>query len=187
MWCNLLTSQLLVYDDDRQAPPDLSNLLPEGTDSDPDTWLTRRILILGFLRRIANASIIQQKIFLKELVHIYKILQVLDVTKFHPNVHIVRGLRCTGEMSPKLEKPPTWKDTVIHTTLHRILRTVHSVSSMIYPSFLDRSKSHDFLFVAFSYPYPKLVVQGKCSSMPANGLGHFDFKTTLVYMSVGIC
>ena len=40
-WCNLLNSQLLVYDGDRRAPPDLLNLLPEGTDLDPDIWLTR--------------------------------------------------------------------------------------------------------------------------------------------------
>jgi hypothetical protein len=64
------------------------------------------MLILAFLLRIANASIIQQKIFLKELVHIYKILQVLDITEFHPNVRIVRGLWYTGEISPELEKPP---------------------------------------------------------------------------------
>ncbi len=36
-WHNLLNGQSLVYDGDRQAPPDLSNLLPEGTDLDPDT------------------------------------------------------------------------------------------------------------------------------------------------------
>ncbi len=73
-WRNLLTSQLLVYNHDRQAPTDLLNLLPEETDSDPDTWLMRHMLIPAFLRRIANASNIQHKIFLKELVHIYKIL-----------------------------------------------------------------------------------------------------------------
>ncbi len=36
-WRNLLNSQSLVYDGDRQAPPDLLNLLPDGTDSGPDT------------------------------------------------------------------------------------------------------------------------------------------------------
>ncbi len=36
-WRDLLDSQSPVYDGDRQAPPDLSNLLPEGTDQDPDT------------------------------------------------------------------------------------------------------------------------------------------------------
>jgi hypothetical protein len=50
-WHDLLNSQLLVYDGDRQAPPDLSNLLPEETDLDPDTWLTRHMSILAFPRR----------------------------------------------------------------------------------------------------------------------------------------
>jgi hypothetical protein len=36
-WRILLNSQSPVYDGDRQAPPDLLNLLPEGTDSNPDT------------------------------------------------------------------------------------------------------------------------------------------------------
>jgi hypothetical protein len=62
-WLNLLNSQSLVYDGDRQAPPDLSNLLPEGTDLDPDTWLTRHELMLAFLSRIANASNIQPDMF----------------------------------------------------------------------------------------------------------------------------
>ncbi len=35
-WRDSLNSQLLVYDGDRQAPPDFLNLLPEGTDLDPD-------------------------------------------------------------------------------------------------------------------------------------------------------
>ncbi len=62
-WRDLLNSQSLVYDGDRQAPPDLSNLLPEETDSDPDTWLTRHESMLAFLRRIANASNIQPDMF----------------------------------------------------------------------------------------------------------------------------
>ncbi len=40
-WHDSLNSQSLVYDGDRQAPPDLVNLLPEGTDLDPDIWLMR--------------------------------------------------------------------------------------------------------------------------------------------------
>jgi hypothetical protein len=56
-WHNLLDSQLLVYDGDRQAPPDLSNLLLEGTDSDPDTWLTHhKSTIPAFPRRNASAT-----------------------------------------------------------------------------------------------------------------------------------
>jgi hypothetical protein len=62
-WRNLLNSQSLVYDGDRQAPPDLSNLLPEETDLDPDTWLTRHEWMLAFLCRIANTSNIQPDMF----------------------------------------------------------------------------------------------------------------------------
>jgi hypothetical protein len=53
-WCNLLNSHLPVYVGDRQAPPDLLNLLPEGTDSDPDVWLMRHKSIPAFPHR--NAS-----------------------------------------------------------------------------------------------------------------------------------
>ncbi len=52
-----------MYDGDRQAPLDLLNLLPEETDSDPDTWLTRHESMLAFLHRIANASNIQPNMF----------------------------------------------------------------------------------------------------------------------------
>jgi hypothetical protein len=62
-WHNLLSSQLPVYDGDRQVPPDLLNLLPEGTDSDPDRWLTHHGLMLAFLHGIANASNIQPDMF----------------------------------------------------------------------------------------------------------------------------
>ncbi len=127
-WQDLLNSHLLVYDGDRQAPSNLLNLLSEETDSDPDTWLMHNMLILAFLRRIANASNIQPNTFLKELIHIYKILRVLDMNEFPPNIRIVRRLRYLGEISPKLEKPPTWKDTAVFTTLHRILHNAHSIS-----------------------------------------------------------
>ncbi len=127
-WRDLLPNQSLVYDGDRQAPLDHSNLLPEEADSDPDTWLMRHTLIPAFLPRIANTSNIQHKIFLKELVHIYKILQVLDMNKFPPNIRIVCRLRYLGEISPELEKHPTQKDAVLSTTLCRILHNVHSVS-----------------------------------------------------------
>jgi hypothetical protein len=127
-WHDLLTSQLLVYDGDRQAPPGLLNLLLKRTDSDPDTWLMHHMLIPPFLCGIANTSNIQQKMFLKELVHIYKILRVLDITKFHPNVCIVHSLWYIREISPELEKPPTRKDMVVFTTSRRILCKVHSVS-----------------------------------------------------------
>jgi hypothetical protein len=50
-WRDLLNSQSLVYNGDRQAPPDLLNLLPEGADLDPDTWLMRHTSIPAFPRR----------------------------------------------------------------------------------------------------------------------------------------
>jgi hypothetical protein len=56
-WHNLLNSQLPVYDGDRQAPTDLLNLLPEGSDPNPDKWLTRHKSIPAFLRRNASASL----------------------------------------------------------------------------------------------------------------------------------
>jgi hypothetical protein len=62
-WHNLQNSQSPVYDGDRQAPPDLLNLLPEGTDSGADTWLMHYGLMLAFLRRIANPSNIQPNMF----------------------------------------------------------------------------------------------------------------------------
>jgi hypothetical protein len=55
-WHDLLNSQSPVYDGDRQAPPDLSNLLLEGSDPDPDKWLTCHKSILAFPRRNASAS-----------------------------------------------------------------------------------------------------------------------------------
>ncbi len=61
-WQDLLNCQSKVYDGDKQAPPDLSNMLQEETDLDPDTWLTCHESMLAFLRRIANASNIQPNI-----------------------------------------------------------------------------------------------------------------------------
>jgi hypothetical protein len=60
---DLLNSQSLVYDGDRQAPLDILNLLPDGTESDPDTWLTHHESMLAFLCRIANTSNIQPNMF----------------------------------------------------------------------------------------------------------------------------
>ncbi len=41
-WRDLLISQSLVCNGDRQAPQDLSNLLLEETDLDPGRWLMRQ-------------------------------------------------------------------------------------------------------------------------------------------------
>jgi hypothetical protein len=56
-WCDLLNSQSLVYDGDRQAPLDLLNLLPEGTGLDPDKWLTRHKSIPALRHRKASPSL----------------------------------------------------------------------------------------------------------------------------------
>ncbi len=113
-WRDLLNSQLLVYDSNRQAPPDLSNLLLEETDSDPDTWLTRHMLILAFLHRIANASYIQPKIFLKELIHIYKILRVLDMNEFPPMYTSYVDSGTWEKFHPSLRSPQLGKKLVIN-------------------------------------------------------------------------
>jgi hypothetical protein len=47
-WRNLLSSQSLVYNGDRQAQPDLLNLFPEGMDLDSDIWLTHHKSIPAF-------------------------------------------------------------------------------------------------------------------------------------------
>jgi hypothetical protein len=93
-----------VYDGDRQAPTDLSNLLPDKKTSDPDTWLMRHESMLAFLHQIFSPIC-----FLKESIHIYKILQVLNTNKFPPNIRIVHRLRYLGEIKPKLEKPQLGK------------------------------------------------------------------------------
>ncbi len=54
-WRDSLNSQLLDYDGDRHAPPDLLNLLPEGTDSDPDVWLMCHKSIPAFPCKKASA------------------------------------------------------------------------------------------------------------------------------------
>ncbi len=103
-WHNSLNSQLLVYDGDRQAPPDPSNLLLEETDLDPDTWLMRHELMLTFLLRIAKHQIFSPICFHKESIHNYKIPQILDMKEFPPNARFVRRLWYLGEIPPKLAK-----------------------------------------------------------------------------------
>jgi hypothetical protein len=74
---DLLNSQLPVYVGDRQAPPDLLNLLPEGTDLDPDVWLTHHKSIPAFPRRNSKPKIFWiQKILLEEFVDTYQIQQI---------------------------------------------------------------------------------------------------------------
>jgi hypothetical protein len=46
---------------------------------------------------------------LKKSIHIYKIVRVLDINEFPPNVCSVLRLRYLGEISPELEKPQLGK------------------------------------------------------------------------------
>ena len=67
-WRNLLNSQLSVYVGDEQTPLDLLNLLPKGTDSDPDVWLMRHKSIPAFPRRNTDRrSFGSKKILLEEI------------------------------------------------------------------------------------------------------------------------
>ncbi len=127
-WRDSLSCQSPVYDGDRQAPPNLSNLLLEGTDLDPDTWLTRHGLMRHSYVERPMHQIFSPICFLKESIHIYKIPQILDMNEFPPNVHIVRRLRYLGDISQALEKPgrnftqvgeaPTWKILLHHVEFY---------------------------------------------------------------------
>jgi hypothetical protein len=70
--------------------------------------------MLAFLHRKANASNIQPDMFLKVLIHIYKITWILDMNKFlHYTAYVDSGTpemfhrhwRSLVEISPELEKP----------------------------------------------------------------------------------
>jgi hypothetical protein len=95
-WRDLLNSQLPVYDGDRQAPPNLSNLLPEGTDLDPDKWLTRHKSIPAFPRRNTSASSNRssfwiQKILLEEFVDTYQIQWIWNSHLLTSNTRLIRS------------------------------------------------------------------------------------------------
>jgi hypothetical protein len=103
-WCNLLNSNLLVYDGDRQAPPDLSNLLPEGTDSDPDTWLMRHKSIPAFPHWNTSASSNRRsfgskKILLEEFVDTYYIQQIWNSHVLTSNARLERSSWYSRERS----------------------------------------------------------------------------------------
>jgi hypothetical protein len=89
-WRNSLNSQSLVYVGDKQTPPDLLNLLPEGTDLDPDVWLTRHKSIAAFPHRNAKRrSFGSKKILLEEFVDTYQIQQIRNSYALASNVHRV--------------------------------------------------------------------------------------------------
>ena len=89
-WRNLLNSQLLVYVGDEQTPLDLLNLLLEGTDLDPDEWLTRHKSIPAFPRRNADRrSFGSKKILLEEFVDTYQIQRIWNSYVLTSNAHLV--------------------------------------------------------------------------------------------------
>ncbi len=90
-WRNLLNSQSPVYVGDKQTPPDLLNLLPEGIDLDPDIWLTCHKSIPAFPRRNSDRrSFGSKKILLEEFVDIYQIQWIRISYAFASNALLVR-------------------------------------------------------------------------------------------------
>jgi hypothetical protein len=90
-WRNLLNSQSQVYVGDKQTPPNLLNLPPEGTDSDPDVWLTCHKSIPAFPHRNADRrSFGSKKKLLEEFVDTYQIQRIRNSYALTSNVHLVR-------------------------------------------------------------------------------------------------
>jgi hypothetical protein len=99
-WRDLLNSQSPVYVGDEQTPPDLLNLLPEGTDSDPDACLTHHKSIPAFPRRNADRRPFgSKKILLEEFVGTYQIQWIRNSYALASNVHLVRW-SCYSEEDP---------------------------------------------------------------------------------------
>jgi hypothetical protein len=95
-WRNWLNIQSPVYDGDRQTPPDLLNLLPEGTDLDPDEWLMRHKTIPAFPRRNATASSNRssfgsKKILLEEFIGTYQIQRIWNSHVLFSNARLIRS------------------------------------------------------------------------------------------------
>jgi hypothetical protein len=89
-WRDSLNSQLLVYVGDKQTPPDLLNLLPEGTDLDPDVWLTHHKSIPAFPCRNADRrSFGSKKILLEDFVDTCQIQRIQNSYVLASNVHLI--------------------------------------------------------------------------------------------------
>jgi hypothetical protein len=86
-WQDLLNSQLLVYVGDKQTPPGFLNLLPEGTDLDPEIWMRHHESMPAFPRRNADKrSFGSKKILLEEFVDIYQIQRIQNSYVLASNV-----------------------------------------------------------------------------------------------------
>ncbi len=80
-----------VYVCDEQTPPDLLNLLPEGTDLDPDVWLTCHKSIPAFPRRNTDRrSFGSKKILLEEFIDTYMIQRIWNSYVLASNVLLIR-------------------------------------------------------------------------------------------------
>jgi hypothetical protein len=124
-WRDLLNCQSLVYDGDRQAPADLSNLLPEGTDLDLDTWLTHHESILAFPRRKASASLSRRsfgfkKILLEEFVDMYQIKRIW-------NSHVIASNTCLVR-SPWYDRERSIQPDILHCIEIYAMHTLSLVS-----------------------------------------------------------
>jgi hypothetical protein len=131
-WRCLLISQSLVYDGDRQAPPDISNLLPEGTDLDPDTWLTRHMSILAFPCRKAGASSSRRSFESKRYIwrnsYVHTRSNGFGIHTYSLLTHVSYVDLGTIEKDPSFSSQ---NNMVKHTTSCRNIRDAHSFSRQL--------------------------------------------------------
>jgi hypothetical protein len=99
-WCDSLNSQSPVYDGDRLTPLDLSNLLPQGTDLDPDEWLTLHKSIPAFPHKNASASSNRRSFGSKR--YFQDMYQIQHIWNSHVLASNARFVRCPWY----LEKDP---------------------------------------------------------------------------------
>jgi hypothetical protein len=136
-WRDSLNSQSLVYDGDRQAPPDLLNLLPEGTDSDPDTWVMHHKSIPAFPCRNTNASSNRRsfgskKILLEEFVDTYQIQRIWNSHVLTSNALLVRSSWYSRERSIQPDILDHVESYVIHAlSLFSCFFTSNQIKSMV--------------------------------------------------------
>jgi hypothetical protein len=79
-----------VYDGDKQIPLDPLNLLAEGTDSDPDVWLTHHKSIPAFPRRNADRRLFgSKKILQEEFIDTFQIQWIRNSYALASNAHLV--------------------------------------------------------------------------------------------------
>ena len=113
-WHELLNSQPPVYDGDRQAPPDLSSFQKEQIWIQIHDWLIMSQCWHSYVEKPTD-QIFNPICFLKELIYIYKITQILDMNKFPPTyTTYVDSGTCETVEKPRrnftwVGEAPTWK------------------------------------------------------------------------------